>query len=272
MIPLLRQPTYQLSSHPLNLGLVSCWKVMPAFGSGIAFDLNGRNNLTFPGGTADPAWKGSTRPGAFGEWNFDGTNDYISGSNGPSGTGPISITAWINTTRNAANNNTFIYWGSTTTGQLMQIGIEINGVLWGRFSGNTANGGTNLNDGLWHHVVVVKPESATPSEILMYADGASLSVTPSGSTTLSPGTTYPVNLGRSVHVSWWWLGSLDEVRIYNRVLSAAEVSQLYLLTQQRFGPLFYQRPMALDVVAAGGVWPHHLDNYSMSGGYSDLGI
>src|SRR5262249_37753419 len=103
-----------------------------------------------------------------------------------------------------------------------------------------ADGGTNgfarvtgglINDGNWHHVALTRNTSGS---IELFLDGQSQGTT---SVTQSDGT-IPTNL-RDMGCDRRWVqdsygtpeqqylnGSLDDMRIYNRVLSAAEVNGL----------------------------------------------
>ena len=98
---------------------------------------------------------------------------------------------------------------------------------------NMANGTTrdtalcssaSVRDGKWHHVVVVISRTAGVKSF--YIDGK---FDNSNSITISGSVTNPkLFLGKT---NWdnWFNGSMDDVRIYNRALSATEVAQLYSL-------------------------------------------
>lgn len=61
----------------------------------------------------------------------------------------------------------------------------------------------------------------------LYIDG-SLNATATDTTTVSTTNTSPVGIGsRGATGSYLFPGSIDDVRIYNRALSATEVQQLY---------------------------------------------
>ncbi len=80
-----------------------------------------------------------------------------------------------------------------------------------------------VNDGRWHHLAAVR-ESDTSR--LLYVDGVQV-----GSNTNNlPAFTEPARVALGVlKYSWlgrWWNGGIDDVRIYNRALSPAEIGQL----------------------------------------------
>ncbi len=79
-----------------------------------------------------------------------------------------------------------------------------------------------VNDGLWHHIVAVRT-SSTDGEI--YVDG---SLAGSGSGPARSLNNVPVWIGGPGFTGpFQFNGLIDDVRIYNKALSAAEVQQLY---------------------------------------------
>ena len=153
---------------------------------------------------------------------FDGVNDYVDCGTGPAitGTGPFSASAWVKT--DAAKGQKIVGQRSETTGN-GSYGASI--LADGRVQMHTYNGGYGLlfqssvtvNDGLWHHVTVVRTNS-TDGEI--YVDG-SLSGTDSGP---AKSLNYvPVSIGRGFTGPFYFDGTMDDVRIYDRALSAEEI-------------------------------------------------
>ena len=90
-------------------------------------------------------------------------------------------------------------------------------------------GKSSVNDGKWHHVVGVR---TAPYSAQIYVDGileAEVAVAPTASSSI--GTSSPLRLGNSTAIASGlgpWKGGLDDVRVYDRALSAEEVKQLYL--------------------------------------------
>ncbi|MCX6793223.1 MAG: prepilin-type N-terminal cleavage/methylation domain-containing protein [Candidatus Falkowbacteria bacterium] len=94
-----------------------------------------------------------------------------------------------------------------------------------------------LNDGLWHHIVIVYDASSGPTYTkgTIYYDGTSYGTY--NANTLKTGwatsSSYALAIG-TAYVSCPSLcfsGKVDDVRIYNRALSAAEVIALYNATK-----------------------------------------
>ena len=97
--------------------------------------------------------------------------------------------------------------------------------------------GNILSTGLWQHITITK-QWGTANATKLYLNGVAQTFTTGGSDTVR-GTTYTTleeiigaeagggcngNNGPKAN---FFNGSIDEVRIYNRILPAAEVLQLY---------------------------------------------
>ena len=181
---------------------------------------------------------------------FDGVGDWIiSDYAGIGGSADRSVSFWVSSTNNTQNTG-IVAWGNAATP---------NGRKWHvRFNNSAANGpqgavrteiqgsyeidGVNLADGTWHHVVSIYSAGGTfgSGQVSHYIDGVLFSdgQTNTGGDTVivntvtSPtvsGTTYPVVLGGRHQGSLFSFdGMVDEVRIYDHALSAAEVQALFV--------------------------------------------
>ena len=146
--------------------------------------------------------------------------------NSPTGT----IAFWVKSTGNTGPGDfASILFDRRAGGSGDVISMEDDGTIFVQAQG-TGQGNVNsfatqgsVNDGLWHHVAYVYDQSDT-GYIRIYIDGAS-----SGFQTNSAAWSWPpdqqIELALS-HDSYWFgfEGALDEVRFYNRPLSAAEVA------------------------------------------------
>lgn len=97
--------------------------------------------------------------------------------------------------------------------------------LWGGIDADTV-ATSLLSSNQWTHVTAVRSGGGTPAESLFYVNGKTVATTAFGSA--APGLTYSVNAtigGDSAGNSF--PGIIDDVRIYNRALSATEIAQLY---------------------------------------------
>jgi hypothetical protein len=89
----------------------------------------------------------------------------------------------------------------------------------------------NLADGAWHHFIGIRSGASTPT-LTIYIDGVSVSTTPQGSGTVTTVTNASnFQLSNSVQ---FYNGAMDEVKIYNRILSAVEANQLYTTRNNKF--------------------------------------
>ena len=169
--------------------------------------------------------------------NFDGTNDTGATAGlanlNPSGLTGFTASIWLKST---ATTDTSIFgsWEYTALQRQWLIFFNTAGRLQFAYStdGNaqsvhTANSG-DVADGNWHHLVCIWRQSNSP---LLYLDNVSLSYGSSGTTNVSTIANFnnPVMVG-AVGVAGtvqYLNGNLDEPSMWNKALSASEVSELY---------------------------------------------
>ena len=171
-----------------------------------------------------------------GAYDFDGSTSYINCGNDPSLniTDAITIEAWVKTTDTVINNVIGKYgdvdsekaYRITTNlgGNTNKIGFRItDGVGIATNSYST----TDVTDNRWHYVVGVFNGTHT----LIYVDGSE-----EDSDTHAPGSIV-APLTENLYIGTItkgglndpFNGAIDEVRIYNRALSAEEINQSYQL-------------------------------------------
>jgi hypothetical protein len=150
----------------------------------------------------------------------------------------FTISLWVKTNQAAAEN----LWSSLIchddvsnprTGYEMFLHDSNNDSRWGisMFSsgnGYGAFGSHNVADGNWHHLVGMRKGD----QIITFEDGVLANQQQGTAASLARNTT-PLGIGNDGKfndslISWTgFIGQLDDVRIYNRALSAAEVQALY---------------------------------------------
>ncbi len=83
--------------------------------------------------------------------------------------------------------------------------------------------------GQWQHVVMTWDGSMNASGAAIYIDGveATYGIQNNATGTPSIGTSYNLNIGDNTGRSRSFMGSLDDVRVYNRALNSSDVSELY---------------------------------------------
>ena len=137
---------------------------------------------------------------------------------------PFTVTNWFKTTENGE----MVTWGASPGGQRLSWRLDGGSLRTEHGSGNL-RGNTVANDGEWHHAALVVTEGATlrPNATQLYLDGLEDS-TFSGADVLynlQPDT--DVSIGRrATSGDRYFPGSLDDVRIYDRDLTDAEIAWL----------------------------------------------
>lgn len=212
--------------HPLNVGLVAWWLGLRQWsGGGMWFDLCRNANGTLTNG---PSWRASDRPGGHRVLSFDGSNDYVTAT-APAAlssigtTGAVAVAMWAKIPVAAATSRFLM---ATTSGAAAS-GIDIlyglggaSGALTFRLGGGnpvTHSGG--YNDNLWHHIV----GSRTGNQITLYVNGVSVATAGNSNNASSSG---PLQLGARNGANFAQFTG-DDLRIWNRDLSAGEVAELY---------------------------------------------
>ena len=92
----------------------------------------------------------------------------------------------------------------------------------------SSSGSTTINDGNWHHVVMVR--DTTQSKVLLYVDGnQDLSIADgTAGQSITNSEIFEIGTwGPEAYDTGSYTGKIDETRIYNRALSPREVRDLY---------------------------------------------
>jgi hypothetical protein len=209
-------------------GLVLCLdaantKSYPSSGTSW-FDLSGNRNT---GALTNGPTFSSANGGSI---VFDGVNDAVDvGNINP--TSGVTFSVWINI--NGANTNygaIFSRWNSGSGGNSFWIGTLINesSTIQVYFNGSLIHSITSLSLNTWMLLTV----SHTGSNVTSYIN-ASQTNTNASSLRSSTGTTsigYDIN--RAVEP---FKGNIAQALIYDRALTAPEISQNYNATRTRFG-------------------------------------
>ena len=198
--------------------------------SGAIVDTSGQgNNGTYNGALYYQSGKLNTAIG------FDGSNDYVDCGNDSSLriTGNMTLEAWI-------KPMTFPPWmaivssGDTSTdkGYAYLFGIDASGHLM--FGANRGADGYKISDdtlttGIFSHVAAVFNPSA--DLVFFYINGVD---TGSSGITDNPvsNSICPITIGARIddgcgNLIWFFNGTIDEVAIWNRILSADEILDIY---------------------------------------------
>jgi hypothetical protein len=230
MIHLLQKPLLGVPvnwSHPLARGLVGCYLMNEGGGDKI-YDLSGNQNTGIFGvGTAAPTWTA----GKFGSaLLYDGIDSVINcgifKDNALAENGRVTFSIWI-------NPNTV---GGGSAGRIFARGSVLlyHSTTALRFQ---VTGSTNLvrllatNSiifGVWQHILLTWDGSVTAANVHIYVNSKECSYTQT-TNGVDPvdNSTAPIYLGNSSAGTRSVDGIIDNVQIWNRVLSAAEIARLY---------------------------------------------
>ena len=184
-----------------------------------------------------PAGSGSTASIAFDGTNFAHVliNGYKADEIG--GTNSRTLAAWIKSapgvTPLASNMGIFGY-GENQAGDKWNFRTQNqNGLIDGNIrvevNGGFIIGSTVVIDNTWHHVAMTWEDDGTPNitDALLYVDGVLETVSISLDEVIHTDTVNGMDLAISDdHSQREWNGWLDDVRIYDEVLSAAKILEL----------------------------------------------
>ena len=154
---------------------------------------------------------------------FDGATSHISLPQSLvqqlSGTGPVSVSAWVQTTPDTASQfRDIVAFGATQGGQAFIL-LNVSGALSFSQWGNSELSTAYTADGNWHQCCAVY----VGSSLALYVDG----VQRTNFTVLSNRGASLGLIGEGLGGGEFWKGAIDDVRIYTVALSTTDVQQLY---------------------------------------------
>ncbi|MBN2132286.1 MAG: hypothetical protein JW741_22485, partial [Sedimentisphaerales bacterium] len=143
---------------------------------------------------------------------------------GITGTASRTCMAWIKT---GVANRSILSWGQNVAGQKWLMRVDATGGLRIEVNGGYNYGATSLIDNQWHHVAIVLEDdgSADVLETVLYVDGAVEASAASADEPIDTPATGVVRIGESPWHNRPWVGQIDDVRIYDRVLTEAEIKE-----------------------------------------------
>lgn len=200
----------------LTDNLIAYYKLDETSGS-TAVDELATNDGTITGATVNQAGKIGTA------YSFDGSGDRVSMVSGVSGN--FTATCWVKAISNSSEGRILTIRGSSGSSAGICIAsnpaIGSNGInslheiiAWG------STGGTNIYDSTWHFLTLTW--DGTTSKL--YLDGDS---TPESTNSSSPSLSTQNYIGQHSSTTNTFVGTIDEVAIWSRVLSTDEITELY---------------------------------------------
>jgi sialidase-1 len=187
-------------------------------------DVSGLGNNSFlRGGTTAVAGKfGQAR-------DLDGVDDAIQLPFAESlavGAGDFTAMAWIKYGTSTANQAIFWGYGINDFSQFWLRAEPGDSRIRGLITtgGNTAAVATTkaYNDNAWHHVALQRKAGT----LSIWVDGTQAASVAAPAGSVSPGRPFKLYVGQRLDGAHHFDGSLDEVRIYKRALTAAEINSI----------------------------------------------
>jgi hypothetical protein len=163
--------------------------------------------------------------------NFDGNNDLITISNVsnqviPSGDAAFSLSLWFNADTISTSTVKSLIVNETYTVSGFRFGIGESNPQKLKFWSTESGGGislvstTTINTGTWYHAAVVY----TGSSATLYINAAQENIDSSGTVVSN---TNNIRIAQAIGGKQYFDGAVDDVRVYDRALSADEVRQLW---------------------------------------------
>ena len=251
-------------SGDITTGLKGYWKFDEGSGTAAADSSGSGNNGTLTNG---PTWTTGKINGAL---SFDGVDDYVSVANNSSlnfGAADFTITAWIKTTNASLGQSIVSHFNSSdyagfdfafSTGDTNCVAGKI--CFWDGTNWTSVTSG--IASSQYTHVAAVR----SGTSMTFYVNGAG-----TGTTTVSasiPASTNTFNIGQSGQPASprTFSGTIDDVRVYNRALSASDVLTLYNMTATSCAsPTGYTG----DMIYNGGT--HHVMQYCNASNWIPMG-
>lgn len=233
---------------PTN-GLVLCLdaankRSYPGSG-GTWFDLSGNGyNGTLTNGP-------TLNTGLGGGISFDGTNDFVdvAATAFLGGSGSVTLSAFAYAGSLALPANSIITKMQVANDQpAYAMAVLSNGKFYFLTTTGSANGAQEwlstssvVSINTWYHLAFTYTWGSGAS-LRAYVNGLDTAgswSTGNGNVTFTGTTALPIRIGRLQHTGvntfFSWNGILDDIRIYNRALAAAEVRQLFNAKRRRYG-------------------------------------
>ena len=210
-------------------GLVGYWRFDEGGGTTAGDSSGGGNTGTLTNG---PTWTG----GQVGSTaiSFDGVDDYVNIADNnllDFGTGDFTVGFWVKIPINASLWPGIVTKGGSASAVAHTWGFLLTSTFTNqvRFEQASDAGGTfdvNIDSGVlsngWHHILARRSGATTQ----LYVDGLFKVEDTSAGSDLN--NTSPIRMGSNGSPS---ASTVDDVRIYNRALSAAEIQALYNATK-----------------------------------------
>ena len=198
--------------------LVGYWKFDEGNGTTAADSSGNGNDGTLVNG---PTW---IADGKYGKaLYFDGVDDRVTTISSTGSTSAVTVEAWIKEA--TANSNAGLVFDTNWSYGIWIQNSKIQGGIWNASSyQHTASSQVIPQTGIWYHIAMTY-DMTTDHIVRLYVNGTLAA----NWTAIGP-TKIPnkVDVGGRNPNNWYFNGTIDEVRIYNRALSADEIWNHYV--------------------------------------------
>ncbi len=224
-------------SHPLNAGRLAWYLCLRHLSAGVSwYNLVSSANGTLTSMAAGTGWADTVRPGGFAAIHFSGSAGYIPLGSDPSYNvpGDLTVAAWVRTS-SIANAGAYILQAYDTSTPFHGFALAANGAVSNGNKFSWWNGAswtdstTVINDGKWHRLLI----ATTGTTVKFYLDGVlDKSATPASPSLSFSGTRTigAINGGGSAR----WNGDIDDVTLWSRFFTPADVWADYTLSYQGY--------------------------------------
>jgi len=222
---------FHIARADITTGLVGYWNFDEGSGASAADSSGNGTAGTLMNG---PAWVTGKIVQAL---SFNGSSQYVSLPSNPSSldiTGALTLSAWVNETANPTARTVVISKGDPALLYQYELTGSTNGHVnfsvcnsVGCLTSGTYTSSTLFSPGAWHHVVGTYDGNGNA---IMYVDGTNVQAVSSSTMTALKSGVSGVWIGGLPASSRDFNGTVDDVRIYNRALSASDVAELYAYT------------------------------------------
>lgn len=208
-----------LAINSTNAGLVGWWKL----------DGNAKDSSPYGDNTSsNTGVLTADRKGMAGSaYSFNGAQCMTLPNTSNINIETLTLSAWIKTTQVPTTDADIIEKWAGSGDYPYTLRLQANGHPSFKAYDGTLNPGPTatvaVNDGNWHHVVGTRVKQGT---IQIFVDGT-LRGTATDTTTVSTTNNVALFIGCRGGSSQFFNGSVDDVRIYNRILQASEIANLY---------------------------------------------
>src|SRR5439155_6743031 len=163
--------------------------------------------------------------------SFGGNGDRLQGPNLDVGT-TFSVSLWVNPTSGQNDSEGVLVKKDYTFSITLTSSRVVNAYIYNGASWQIVSSNASLPAGIWTHVAVAYSASGANTATYLYLNGAQDNA--KTLTGLAATSTNPIMMGALTSTFQRLNGAEDEVQLFDRALSAAEVSQLYLGTEKGF--------------------------------------